>query len=412
MTSTTTSPQRPNIVLIFMDDMGYGDLGCTGSPLIRTPRMDSVAEDGMTFTQMYSAAPTCTPSRAALLTGRYAQRVGLPRVIFPDDPAGLSDQEVTIAEVLGEQGYACGAFGKWHLGARTEHSPLRHGFDRFVGLPYSNDMHPVVLHVDQEIEEDVDQATLTRRYTDEAIDFIDDHADEPFFVYLPHTMPHIPLHVEEGFRGTSAAGTYGDVIECLDHHVGRLLDHLEARGQTDNTLVMITSDNGPWFEGSTGGLRGRKIDTYEGGIKMPFLARWPARIAPGSTCATPSCFIDLMPTLANLTGASMPEDRPIDGIDLTSCLLGGDVAERTLHFFSHWHLNAVRRGRWKLHVDRFPSTDLRELPQLFDLEADPAESYNLASLHPGVLADLQERRDAFAAEIAAQQAEAERRAAS
>src|SRR5699024_6713443 len=198
--------------------------------------------------------------------------------------------------------------------------------------------------------------------------------------------------------------------ECLDHHVGRLLDHLEARGQTDNTLVMITSDNGPWFEGSTGGLRGRKIDTYEGGIKMPFLARWPARIAPGSTCATPSCFIDLMPTLANLTGASMPEDRPIDGIDLTSCLLGGDVAERTLHFFSHWHLNAVRRGRWKLHVDRFPSTDLRELPQLFDLEADPAENYNLASLHPGVLADLQERRDAFAAEIAAQQAEAERRA--
>ena len=156
MTSTTTSPQRPNIVLIFMDDMGYGDLGCTGSPLIRTPRMDSVAEDGMTFTQMYSAAPTCTPSRAALLTGRYAQRAGLPRVIFPDDPAGLSDQEVTIAEVLGEQGYACGAFGKWHLGARTEHSPLRHGFDRFVGLPYSNDMHPVVLHVDQEIEEDVD----------------------------------------------------------------------------------------------------------------------------------------------------------------------------------------------------------------------------------------------------------------
>ncbi|GAA1491254.1 sulfatase [Brachybacterium sacelli] len=408
-TPTTPSP-APNIVLIFMDDMGYGDLSCTGSSLIRTPRMDSVAEQGITFTQMYSAAPTCTPSRAALLTGRYAQRVGLPRVIFPEEPEGLSHEEVTFAEMLGQQGYACGAFGKWHLGARREHSPLRHGFDRFVGLPYSNDMHPVVLHVDDEVEEDVDQSTLTRRYTDEAMDFIDEHREGPFLVYLPHTMPHIPLHVEEGFRGTSAAGTYGDVIECLDHHVGRLLDHLEDRGLAENTLVMITSDNGPWFEGSTGGLRGRKIDTYEGGIRMPFLARWPARIDAGSVCTTPACFIDLMPTLATLTGADCPEDRPLDGVDITDCLLGGEVPERPLFFFSHWHLNAVRRGRWKLHVDRFPTKDLRELPQLFDLEADPGENYNLASLYPQVLDELHRCVEDFGAEISAQQGQAEQRA--
>ena len=407
-----SSGTPPNIVVIFMDDMGYGDLGCTGSSLIRTPRMDALAAEGMTFTQMYSSAPTCTPSRASLLTGRYAQRVGLPRVIFPEDPEGLSAEELTLAEMLGNEGYACGAFGKWHLGARKEHSPLRHGFDRFVGLPYSNDMHPVVLQVDDEVEEDVDQSTLTRRYTDEAMDFIDAHREEPFLVYLPHTMPHIPLHVEEQFRGTSAAGTYGDVIECLDYHVGRLLDHLEDRGLSENTLVMITSDNGPWFEGSTGGLRGRKIDTYEGGIRMPFLARWPARIAAGSICTTPSCFIDLLPTFAALTGADCPRDRPLDGVDLSDCLDGGDLPERSLFFFSHWHLNALRRGRWKLHVDRFPSKDLRELPQLFDLEADPGECYNLAALHPEVLEDLLGRIEAFSAEISAQQEAAESRARS
>jgi len=416
-TTATTPTERPNIVLIFMDDMGYGDLSCTGSSLIRTPRMDEIGEQGLTFTQMYSAAPTCTPSRASLLTGRYAQRVGLPRVIFPEEPEGLPDSEVTIAHLLGEQGYACGAFGKWHLGARPQHSPLRHGFDRFVGLPYSNDMHPVQLHVEDaedgsRIERDVDQSALTRRYTDEAMDFIDEHRDEPFFVYLPHTMPHIPLHVEPEFRGTSSAGTYGDVIECLDHHVGRLTDHLEERGLAENTIVIVTSDNGPWFEGSTGGLRGRKIDTYEGGIRMPFLIRWPGRIAPGTRTSTPACFIDLLPTLVGLAGGAPPTDRPIDGVDIRDCLDGGEVPERSLYFFSHWHLNAMRRGRWKLHVDRFPTKDLRELPQLFDLEADPGECYNLASLHPELLEELRADLEGFAELIEAQREQAERRAAS
>lgn len=408
--TTRAAGSRPNIVLVFADDLGHGDLGCTGSSLIRTPRIDGIAQEGATFCNMYAPAPTCTPSRAGLMTGRYAQRFGLQRVIFPEEPLGLAGEEVTIAEVLGQQGYRCGIFGKWHLGARAAHHPRRHGFDRFVGLPYSNDMQPLRLWVDDdELPGTVDQSMLTRRYTDEAIDFIDDAGDQPFFVYLPHTMPHIPLHVEEGFRGTSEAGTYGDTVECIDHHVGRLLDHLDERGLTDNTLVIFTSDNGPWFEGSTGGLRGRKIDTYEGGIKMPFLARWPGVIEPGRQVDDLACFIDLLPTFAALAGTRPPAD--VDGIDISTVLDGGSLdAERPLYFFSNWSLNAVRLGRWKLHLDRFPLKDRRELPQLFDLERDPQECYNLRSLFPQEFERLRGLATDFAAEIAAQRPQAEARA--
>ena len=407
-----TSSPRPNIVLIFMDDMGYGDLGCTGSPLISTPHIDRLAAEGLQLTQMYSTSPTCTPSRASLLTGRYAQRVGLPRVIFPEDREGLSTWERTIADVLGEVGYRCGIYGKWHLGARPEHNPTRHGFDEYYGLPYSNDMDPLHLHVGAgRIEGPVDQSSLTRRYTDEAMDFISRHADEPFFVYLPHTMPHIPLHVEESFRGTSRAGTYGDTIECLDHHVGRLVRHVEELGLSENTLFLLTSDNGPWFEGRTGGRRGRKIDTYEGGVRMPFIARWTGRIAPGTVSDSVQSFLDIFPTLASLAGAPVPQDRPIDGADMTELLLGGTPTERgPLYFFSHWHLNAVRDGRWKLHVDRFPTKDLRELPQLFDVETDVEESYNLADLYPDVLEHMLGLVETFGGEIEAGRAEAEARA--
>ncbi|GAB3260959.1 sulfatase family protein [Arthrobacter pigmenti] len=412
MTDESTTPLRPNIVLIFMDDMGYGDLGCTGNQLIKTPRMDQLATEGMMFDHMYSAAPTCTPSRAALMTGRYAQRVGLPRVIFPQEPQGLSSWEVTVADILSEAGYACGIYGKWHLGAREQHHPLRHGFKEFVGLPYSNDMDPLSLYVNDQPEDGpVDQTSLTRRYTDAAMNFIERHRDEPFFVYLPHTMPHIPLHVEEDFRGTSAAGTYGDVIECLDHHVGRLIDHLDQHGLAENTLVMVTSDNGPWYEGSTGGFRGRKIDTYEGGIRMPFIARWPQTIEPGSRSQEPACFIDMLPTLAALTGAQVPQDRPLDGLDI-SCLFSGDAGpeREALYFYAGWHLNAIRQGRWKLHVDRFPNTDLSELPQLFDVVADPQESYNLADLHPDVLEQLHTLLTDFGDHIDSTRQQAEERA--
>ncbi|WP_051299606.1 sulfatase family protein [Arthrobacter castelli] len=412
MTDEPTTSLRPNIVLIFMDDMGYGDLGCTGNQLIKTPRMDQLAADGMMFDHMYSAAPTCTPSRAALMSGRYAQRVGLPRVIFPQEPQGLSSWEVTVADILSETGYACGIYGKWHLGAQEQHHPLRHGFKEFVGLPYSNDMDPLSLYVNDQPEDGpVDQTSLTRRYTDSAMDFIERHRDEPFFVYLPHTMPHIPLHVEEDFRGTSAAGTYGDVIECLDHHVGRLIDHLDQLGLAENTLVMVTSDNGPWYEGSTGGFRGRKIDTYEGGIRMPFIARWPQTIHPGSRSQEPACFIDMLPTLAGLTGAQVPQDRPIDGIDISGLFSGDAGLEReALYFYAGWHLNAIRQGRWKLHVDRFPNTDLSELPQLFDVVADPQESYNLADLHPGVLEQLNTLLTDFGDHIDSTRQQAEERA--
>ncbi|TDE48432.1 sulfatase [Nonomuraea mesophila] len=404
---------RPNVVLVFMDDMGYGDMGAMGGTVVRTPRMDSVAENGITFRHMYSAAPVCTPSRAALMTGRYAQRVGLPRVIFPHEGEGLSGYERTVPEVLKTRGYRTAGYGKWHLGCRPEHNPTRHGFDEFFGLLYSNDMDPVHLYDGEKpVQKEVEQAQLTKQYTDRAIEFIERGGDDPFFVYLAHTMPHIPLHVEEGFRGTSRGGTYGDTIECIDFHLGRILDRLEELGLAEDTLVIVTSDNGPWFEGSTGGLRGRKIDTWEGGIRMPFVARWPARIPAGSVCDEPACFIDLLPTLAGLTGADLPADRPLDGIDIGPALTGGPMPEReALYFFHHWTLNALRQGRWKLHVDRNPQPDRRELPQLFDLEADPGEAYNVANLEPEVMARLTELATSFAAEIAAQRVEAEGRAA-
>ena len=384
---TDNNASRPNIVLVFMDDMGYGDMGAMGGTVVRTPNMDRVAAEGITYRQMYSAAAVCTPSRAALMTGRYAQRVGLERVIFPQEPEGLSVYERTIADVLGDCGYRTAIYGKWHLGARREHNPIRHGFQEFYGLPYSNDMDPVHTYEGEEVAETyVDQAQLTRQYTDRAISFIDQQPGEPFFVYVPHTMPHIPLHVEEGFRGVSKGGTYGDTIECIDHHLGRLLDHLDRRGLADNTLVIVTSDNGPWFEGSTGGLRGRKTESYEGGIRMPFVARWPALIPPGIECDEPACFIDLLPTLAGFCGAKLPDDRPIDGCDIGATFRGEPMPERDpLFFFAGWSLNAVRDGKWKLHVRRRNDQDQREMPQLFDLDMDPTESYNQANRAPAVL---------------------------
>ena len=409
---STISATRPNIVLVFMDDMGYGDMGAMGGTVIDTPNMDRVARAGITYRQMYSAAAVCTPSRAALLTGRYAQRVGLERVIFPQEPEGLSPYERTIADLLREQGYRTAIYGKWHLGARAEHNPIRHGFDEFFGIPYSNDMDPVHLYDGEEVAETyVDQSLITKEYTDRAIDFIGRHADEPFFVYLPHTMPHIPLHVEEGFRGRSRGGTYGDTIECVDHHLGRILDHLEQNNLVDNTLVIVTSDNGPWFEGSTGGLRGRKIDCYEGGIRMPFVAQWPARIAAGTECVEPACFIDLLPTVAALCGAEVPTDRPIDGYDISATLDGRPMPEREPLFFFHgWALNAVRHGKWKLHVRRRNDPDQRELPQLFDLDLDPSESYNQANREPAVLHRMLDVASRFAQQIEDQKSAAIARA--
>lgn len=402
---------RPNIVQIVMDDLGCGDLGCTGSPLIATPRMDAAAAEGLLLEQAYSAAPTCTPSRAALLTGRYAQRVGLQRVVFPEETEGLSSFERTIADVLGDVGYRRAAFGKWHLGDGPEHSPLRHGFEEFFGLPYSNDMDPLYL-VDGEdsVAGEVDQTLLTKLYTDRAMDFISRQGDAPFFVHLAHTFPHIPLHVEAPFRGVSEAGTYGDTVECVDHHIGRLLDHLDGLGLRESTLVIITSDNGPWFEGSTGGLRGRKIDCYEGGVRVPLIVRWPGTISAGARSQDVLSLMDLPVTCAALAGAAMPEDRPIDGIDRAAVLLGTDAPQRPpLYFYSHWDLHAVREGRWKAHLQRV-GQDRRELPQLFDLSRDPRESYDVQTLFPGVMERLLVLAADFDHEIRSQKDEAIARA--
>ncbi|MFC4852718.1 sulfatase [Actinophytocola glycyrrhizae] len=407
---------KPNIVLVVMDDLGYGDLSCMGNTILRTPRIDSIADDGVTLRHMYATSSVCTPSRAALMTGRYPQRVGLPKVLSPEHGTGLSSWEYTLPRMLHDAGYRTAMFGKWHLGCRPEHYPTRHGFDEYAGLLYSNDMHPVEMFEGDRISSaDVDQATLTSTYTDHAIDFVTRNADVPFLVYLAHTMPHIPLHVEDEFRGRSAGGRYGDVVESLDHHVGRLLDTLGDLGLADDTVVMVTSDNGPWFEGSTGGLRGTKLHTYEGGIRVPFVARWPGRIPAGSVSDEPACLFDLLPTLAALGGGAVPRDRPVDGVDISAVLTGGQApTPRTLYFFHWWTLNAVREGPWKLHLDRHPR-DLnraqgKELPQLFNLELDPAESYDLSHGHPEVVEHLAGQAARFEAEIAEQRPAAEARA--
>ncbi len=395
---------KPNFVVVFMDDMGYGDMGCFGSPSIRTPVMDAVAARGGRYTQVYAAAPICTPSRVALLTGRYAQRAGLSRVLFPRDDGGILPEDTTIAEHLKTAGYATCGIGKWHVGCRPEHHPNRHGFDHWFGLPYSNDMAPLPLDRNgKTVEEPADQATLTRRYTDEAIRFIGDYAGEPFFVYLAHTMPHIPLHVEPGFRGKSAGGTYGDTIECIDFHLGRLIEVLDRLDLADETLLLVTSDNGPWFEGSTGGLRGRKFDVYEGGVRMPTVAQWPGRIAPGTVREDPWSLMDLLPTFGALAGAALPAGRAFDGIDLSGYLAGGEMPNReAFYYYLHNTLQAIRAGKWKLHVAFGMKDSAKEMPQLFDLDRDPGENYNLAQGHPDLVRKLQGMMMAFDAEVRAE----------
>lgn len=400
---TDPSSSRPNLLIVFMDDMGYGDMGCFGSPSIRTPHMDAVAQRGARFTQMYASAAICTPSRAGLLTGRLAQRMGIERVLFPRDDHGLPAREKTLADYLRQAGYATVMAGKWHLGCRPEHNPVRHGFDHYLGLLYSNDMDPLHLYRnEQAIETEVDQAQLTRRYTDEIIEFIDGAGDRPFFAYLAHTMPHIPLHVEEDFRGRSAGGTYGDTIECIDHHLGRLLDHLDSRGKLDDTLVIVTSDNGPWYEGSTGGLRGRKFEVYEGGIRMPFVAQWPGVIEPASVIDAPASLLDLLPTCCALAGVTPDAQRELDGVDLSQALGGGEMPPReAIYFYRHNSLQAARVGDWKLHVAFGTDDRTAEMPQLFDLSRDWQECYNLADSHPDVVEHIKALMADFDPRVAA-----------
>jgi arylsulfatase A-like enzyme len=360
-----------------------------------------MAAEGVRFTQFYSAASICTPSRAALLTGRLPIRSGLNRVLNPKSKGGIPASEITIADALKKKGYATACVGKWHFGHLEPFRPLRHGFDRYYGLFYSNDMTPVGLYRDdQEIENPIHQETLTERYTDEALRFIQDSrtAHRPFFLYLAYTMPHVPLSVSKKFAGRSRRGLYGDVIETIDWSAGRILQTLRDSGLTDNAFVFFSSDNGPWLSkhedaGSAGLLREGKGSTWEGGLRMPGIAWWPGHVNPGVTAELAST-MDLFTTSLTLAGVPLPADRVIDGKNLLPILQGtGKSAHTTLFFYIDQDLTAVRKGPWKLHFATQTEFDTKgrkthDPPLLFHLGHDPSEKYDVAREHPDVIADI------------------------
>ena len=396
----------PNIVFIYADDLGYGDLGVYGSK-IPTPNLDRMAAEGVRFTQFYSANPVCSPARAALLTGRYPTRVGVPRVLNPNDTVGLALNETTIAQMLKASGYRTMCIGKWHLGHQPQYLPTARGFDEYFGIPYSNDMTPrPLLHNTEQIEEPANLETLTPRYTEQAVKFLERSPGTPFFLYMPHTFPHIPLAASKKFRGKSPLGLYGDVIEELDWSVGENFSTLRRIGADNNTLVMFSSDNGPWYQGSAGALRGRKGSTYEGGVREPFLARFPGRIPKGSVCQGIAGTVDILPTIAKLTGAKLPA-FPLDGIDIWPLLTGArsSIDREALLYFDHWNLQCARLGKWKLHFARYNTFAFSPSPQggrvnlplrppeLYDIETDPMESYDVAPENPAVVREIQSRVD-------------------
>ena len=416
---------RPNVVIIYADDLGYGDLGCYGHPTIRTPNLDRMAAEGLKFTSFYSAAPVCTPSRAALLTGRLPVRSGMTsdtrRVLFPESAGGLPASEVTLAETLKEKGYATGCVGKWHLGHLPQYLPTRHGFDSYLGLPYSNDMdrrpdrapkgkaafadprseywNVPLLRNDQEVERPADQSTLTRRYTEEAVKFVKDHKGGPFFLYLAHTMPHVPLFASKDFAGKSPRGLFGDVVEELDWSVGRVLDTLRAEKLNRKTLVFFSSDNGPWLihgeqGGSAGLLREGKGSTWEGGMRVPGIAWWPGTVPAGATTQEMASTMDLFTTAITLAGGTVPTDRPIDGLDISPVLKGTGTSPReTMFFYRDTKLYAVRHGPCKAHFVTRPgygpdAPAEHDPPLLFHLGRDPGEKTDIGKAHPEVIAEI------------------------
>lgn len=406
----TGDESLPNIVLIFADDLGYGDLGCFGNTVHRTPNLDQLADDGVRLTSFYGA-PCCTPSRAQLMTGSYARRVGLndgPQawVLLPKDPIGLSQEELTLAEFLKGQGYQTACIGKWHLGDQPPFMPTRHGFDEYYGLPYSNDMWPPfnesndpkmvalrkkfnhgplpLMQGEKVLHAVEDQSVLTAQYTQEATSFLRRNAGRPFFLYMPHTAVHVPLYPGKSFQGKSGNGRYGDWVEELDWSVGRVMATLEELRLSDNTLLIFTSDNGASnrWGGNNKPLSGAKGSTLEGGIRVPFLARWPRHIPPGSTTDEVASVMDMLPTLAAICGAELPGDRVIDGRDVSTLLTGPSEARsphEAFYYFSRKRLEAVRSGPWKLHL---------RSGKLYDLSRDMGEGNDLAADRPEIVSQL------------------------
>lgn len=414
----------PNIVILFTDDLGYGDLGSYGHPTIRTPNLDRMAAEGMKFTQFYSASSVCSPSRAALLTGRLPIRSGVTDVFFPDAEDGLPENEFTLAEVLKTKDYATAAIGKWHLGHRTNYLPTNQGFDYYYGIPYSNDMSPLqtdweglkdappipLMQNEKIIEQPAVQSTLTKRYTDESIRFIEDHKSEPFFLYLAHTFPHVPLYASESFKGKSSRGLYGDTVEEIDWSVGQIITKLRELDLAENTLVIFTSDNGPWLTkdeegGSAGLLRGGKGSTWEGGMRVPAIAWWPGVIEGGRVSQALAKTMDIFSTAIELSGVNLSGETVSDGVSLMPVLTGDTetVRDEVLYYWQD-ELLAVRKGSWKAHFSTInvyvPDSKVdHNPPLLYNIEVDPSEKYNIAEEHELIVKDLtalfQQQKQAF-----------------
>lgn len=425
--------RSPNIVIIFMDDMGYADIGPFGAKGYETPNLDRMALEGTKFTSFYSAQGVCSASRAALMTGCYSNRVGVTGALGPHAKMGLSPEETTMAEICKQKGYSTAAFGKWHLGDEKRFLPLNQGFDEYFGLPYSNDMTPhprwvgdhssrayiklplisqfTVVHPDVD---DAVQDQLTTLYTEHAVDFIGRNKDKPFFLYVPHSMVHVPLHVSDKFRGKSKRGLFGDVLMEVDWSVGEILAAVKKNGVDDNTLVIFTSDNGPWLNfgdhaGSAHPLREGKGTSWDGGVREPTLMRWPGHVPDGRSCDAPLMTIDILPTVTKLIGAELPE-RKIDGLDISQVILGESDSSphEVLYFYYNRNdLEALRSGKWKLEFARkyrslngkpggadgkpanYSQLEIPE-PQLYDLDADIGQQHDVAAQHPEVMAKLQD----------------------
>jgi uncharacterized sulfatase len=448
--------EKVNVVVILADDLGWGDLGCYGHPAFKTPNLDRMAREGARLTHFTVPVPYCAPTRGSLLTGRYPMRHGLVRNPFPREDlggvrgdagdVGLAESEVTLAEALQGAGYRTGMVGKWHLGHQPRFYPTRQGFQEYFGILYSNDMHPVKLvDGEREVEYPVVQATLTRRYTERALRFLEENKDRPFFLYLAHAMPHKPLAVSEDFYKKSGAGLYGDAVAELDWSVGRVLDSIRALGLDGRTLVWFTSDNGPWYGGSAGGLRGMKGLSFEGGLRVPLIARWPGRIPAGRVSHEPAVVMDLFATSLQAAGVAPPAGRTIDGRDILPLLTSDAKSPHEAVFSSRaGQVVTVRSGRWKLHLlapdgarekawapdekwtdprapdgvrllapfeqahpSQYPGARGTPVtaPALFDLEDDPAEQKNVAEAHADVVGRLRALAQQFTSDLARERRE-------